>query len=154
MSVVLPALQTVSNFSSGPNSYIEILLDADLLNSLWWFMTPDTAQQLRRNAILTVSNLAAGHEQIVRKVVYNDNIMKSVLAHIIIPGHVYRSEDCTWVAARRSTLPDSKEEWKIVKEALYVLSNITTLANDDCIWYVYYILCKTIAKLFFFYLFL
>jgi hypothetical protein len=134
MAVVLPALQTVSNFSSGPNEYIEVLLDADLLNSVWWYMTSDTPQQLRRNAILTVSNLAAGHEQIVRKVVYNENIMKSVIAHIVIPGHVYHTEECKWIASNRSTIPDSKEEWKIVKESLYVLSNITTLANDDCIW--------------------
>lgn len=134
MSVVLPALQTVSNFSSGPNDYIEILLDADLLNSVWWYMTPDTPPQLRRNAVLTVSNLAAGDEQIVRKVVYNENIMKSVIAHIVIPGHVYRPEDCKWIESSRSTIPETKDEWKIIKEALYVLSNITTLANDDCIW--------------------
>ncbi|KAI7893062.1 armadillo-type protein [Mucor mucedo] len=133
MSTVLPALQTVSNFSSGPNDYIEILLDADLLNSVWWYMTPDTPQQLRRNAILTVSNLAAGDNQIVRKVVYNENIMKSVIAHIVIPGHVYLPEDCKWIESNRSTIPETKEEWKIIKEALYVLSNITTLADDDSI---------------------
>jgi hypothetical protein len=134
MTVILPVLQTISNFSSGPNEYIEILLDADLLNSIWWYMTPDTHQTLRRNAILTISNLAAGNEQIVRKVVYNDNIMQSVLAHIIVPGHLYNAEECKWVPSSKSVVPESKEEWRIVKEALWVLSNIATLANDDCIW--------------------
>ncbi|CAO3618952.1 unnamed protein product [Mucor hiemalis] len=130
---VLPVLQTISNFSSGPNEYIEILLDADLLNNIWWYMTPDTHHQLRRNAILTVANLAAGSEQIVRKVVYSDNIMQSVMVHISVPGHVYQPEDCQWLPSSRSVVPESKEEWRIVKEALWVLSNITTLASDDCI---------------------
>ena len=134
MQTVLPVLQTISNFSSGPNKYIEILLQEDLLNSIWWFMTPDTHQQLRRNAILTVANLAAGNEEIVRKVVTDDHIMQSVLAHITIPGHVYHTNDCNWTYSSRSTIPESKEEWRIVKEALWVLSNITTLASDDTIW--------------------
>lgn len=127
-------LQTISNFSSGPNEYIEILLNADLLNNIWWYMSPDIPSPLRRNAILTISNLAAGNEGIVRKVVYNDNIMQSVIAHIIIPGHLYHVEECKWVSSPKAANNETKEEWRIVKEALWVLSNITTLANDDCIW--------------------
>lgn len=134
MSVVLPVLQTISNFSSGPNNYIEVLMDADLLNSIWWYMTPDTHQSLRRNAILTISNLAAGNEGIVRKVVYNENIMQTVINHVTVPGHLYSAEECKWIPSSKSTVPDTKDEWRIVKEALWVLSNITTLANDDSIW--------------------
>ncbi|GAA5796160.1 hypothetical protein HPULCUR_001529 [Helicostylum pulchrum] len=133
MSLLLPVLQTISNFSSGPNEYIEILLDADLLSNVWWYMTPDTQHQLRRNAILTISNLAAGNQQIVREVVYSENIMQSVIAHILVPGHIYRADEGSWVLSSSSVLPLEKEEWRIVKEVLFVLSNITTLASDDSI---------------------
>lgn len=84
--------------------------------------------------MLTVSNLAAGHEQIVRKVVYNENIMQSVMSHITVPGHIYHYEECQWISSLKAANPETKEEWRIVKEALWVLSNIATLANDDCIW--------------------
>lgn len=127
-------MQTISNFSSGPNSYIEVLLNADLLNGIWWYLSPDTHQQLRRNAMLTVSNLAAGNEQIVRKVVYNENIMQNVMSHITVPGHIYSFEEYKWISSTKALNPESKEEWRIVKEALWVLSNIMTLADDDCIW--------------------
>lgn len=130
----LPILQTISNFSSGPNEYIEIMLNADLLNTIWWYMSSEIASPLRRNAILTISNLAAGNEGIVRKVVYNENIMQSIMAHVAIPGHLYQEEECTWISSREAPNEESREEWRIVKEALWVLSNITTLANDDCIW--------------------
>ncbi|KAL9556260.1 hypothetical protein PS6_002422 [Mucor atramentarius] len=129
----LPILQTISNFSSGPNEYIEIMLNADLLNTIWWYMSSEISSPLRRNAILTISNLAAGNEGIVRKVVYNENIMQSVMAHVTIPGHLYQEEECTWISSREAPNEESREEWRIVKEALWVLSNITTLANDDCI---------------------
>lgn len=134
MQTVLPVLQTISNFSSGPNEYVQVLLDADLLNNIWWYMSPDTNHQLRRNAILTVANLAAGDEHIVRKVVYSENIMQSVISHITAPGHIYKPDEYQWIPSSRSIIPESKEEWRIVREALWVLSNILTLANDDCIW--------------------
>ncbi|KAI9469915.1 MAG: armadillo-type protein [Benjaminiella poitrasii] len=130
---ILPVLQTISNFSSGPNEYIEILLDADLLNNIWWYLSPNTIPQLRRNAMLTVSNLAAGSEQMLRKVVYNENIMQGVIAHLVIPGHIYHPEERSWYSSARAINPESKDEWRILKEALWVLANITTLANDDCI---------------------
>ncbi|KAI8641491.1 armadillo-type protein [Parasitella parasitica] len=130
---ILPVLQTISNFSSGPNEYIEILLNADLLNTIWWYMSSDTPSPLRRNAILTISNLAAGNESIVRKVVYNENIMRSVISHVTAPGHLYHAENRSWISSPKAPNEDTKEEWRIVKEALWVLSNITTLANDDCI---------------------
>lgn len=103
-------------------------------------MTPDTPSQLRRNAILTIANLAAGNEKITRRVVYNQEIMHNVISHISIPGHVYEEQDYKWLASTKAMNPETKDEWKILKEALWVLSNIATLANDDCIWQVY-ILC-------------
>ncbi|RCH82384.1 hypothetical protein CU098_007919, partial [Rhizopus stolonifer] len=130
---VLSVLQTISNFSSGPNEFIEVLLNADLLNNIWWYLSPDTHHQLRRNAMLTISNLAAGHEQIVRKVVHNENIMQYVIAHLHIPGHIYHQDTHKWVASINASNPESTEEWRIVKESLWVLSNITTLADNDCI---------------------
>lgn len=84
--------------------------------------------------MLTVSNLAAGNEQIVRKVVYNENIMQNVMSHITVPGHIYSFEEYKWISSTKALNPESKEEWRIVKEALWVLSNIMTLADDDCIW--------------------
>ncbi|CEP14047.1 hypothetical protein [Parasitella parasitica] len=132
-ATILPVLQTISNFSSGPNEYIEILLNADLLNTIWWYMSSDIPPALRRNAILTISNLAAGNESIVRKVVYNENIMRSVIAHVTVPGYLYYAENGSWISTPKAPTVDTKEEWRIVKEALWVLSNITTLADDDCI---------------------
>jgi hypothetical protein len=125
-------LQTISNFSSGPNHYIEILLDADFLDYIGRFMTPRTPPQLRRNAILTIANLAAGNEKITRRVVYNQEIMHNVISHISIPGHEFEAAEYKWLASPK--YPETKEDWKILKETLWVLSNITTLANDDCIW--------------------
>ncbi|KAI7907269.1 armadillo-type protein [Cokeromyces recurvatus] len=150
---ILPVLQTISNFSSGPNEYIEILLNADLLNNIWWYLSPDTIPQLRRNAMLTISNLAAGSEQMLRKVVYNENIMQGVIAHLVIPGHIYYPEERNWFSSAKAINPESKEEWRILKEALWVLTNITTLANDDCICALlrsYPKLIKLLASLLFF----
>ena len=133
MDAVLPILQTISNFSSGPNEFVEILLSADLLNNVWWYLSPDTPYQLRRNAMLTVSNLTAGHEEIVFRVVSNENSMQYVLAHLQIPGHRYHHHAHQWRVSSNATLPDSIEEWRIVKEALWVLSNICTLADDEAL---------------------
>ncbi|KAI8379001.1 armadillo-type protein [Blakeslea trispora] len=134
VDAVLPILQTISNFSSGPNDFVEILLSADLLSNVWWYLSPDTPHQLRRNAMLTVSNLAAGHEDIVFKVVSNENCMKYVMAHLQIPGHRYHPHAHQWRASSNATIPESIEEWRIVKEAMWVLSNTCTLADADTIF--------------------
>lgn len=131
---MLSVLQTISNFSSGPNHYVELLLDAGLLNNIGRFITHDTPTLLRRNAILTIANFAAGNEKITRRVVYNQNIMQNVMAHITIPGHIFEWDNYKWLASNKASSPEKKEEWRILKEALWVLSNIVTLANDDCIW--------------------
>ncbi|KAI8971650.1 armadillo-type protein [Mycotypha africana] len=133
LELILPVLQTISNFSSGPNDYIEILLNADLLNYIWWYMSPDIPAPLRRNALLTISNLAAGNELTVRRVVYNESIMESVISHIKIPGHEYITEENKWISSAAALIPETREEWTILKESLWVLSNITTLGNNDCI---------------------
>lgn len=134
---ILPVLQTISNFSSGPNHYVEILLDADFLNHIGRFIIYDTPSQLRRNAILTIANLAAGNEKTTRKVVYHVDIMQHIISHISIPGCIFEPNDYKWVVSSKSLTRDKKEEWKILKESLWVLSNITTLADDDSIWFVY-----------------
>ena len=84
---------------------------------------------------MTVANLAAGNEKIIRKVSTHGDIKQSVLAHIAIPGHVYyRTNDCNWTSFSRSTIPDFKEEWCITKEAPWVLLNVTNSSNNDTIW--------------------
>lgn len=130
----MPVLQTISNFTSAPNHYIESLLAADLLENLYKYTLPDLHPQIRRNVFLTISNLAAGGEDIITKVVYNQDIMESVLSTLKIPGHEYELDTRLWIQINRLTRLRQREEWKILKEVLWVVSNIFALASEDCIW--------------------
>lgn len=134
MQHVLPVVQTICNFSSGPNSYIEHILNADLLSTIWWYTTPEIPYLLRRNSILTISNVAAGHQLIVKKVVENTYIMENILKYLHVPGHTYNTTACKWEPSVDAICNNSVEEWKITKEVLWVLSNITNLASDSTIW--------------------
>lgn len=131
-SNILPVLQTISNFTSAPNNYIEALLAADLLHNIHKYTLPEMHPQLRRNAYLTIANLAAGGEAIVSQVVYDKDIMSSVMSAITIPGREYTER--TWILSSKLTKLRQREEWKILKEVLWVISNILALANEDCIW--------------------
>jgi hypothetical protein len=133
MHHVLPVVQTICNFSSGPNSYIEHILNADLLSTIWWYTTPEIPYLLRRNSILTISNVAAGHQLIVKKVVENKFIMENILKYLQVPGHAYHVNACKWEPSVDAINHHSTEEWKITKEVLWVLSNITNLADDTTI---------------------
>lgn len=133
-SSILPILQTISNFTSAPNNYIENLLSADLLLHLHQYTQPDMHPQLRRNAFLTISNLAAGGEDIVTKVIYNQDIMSSVILTIKIPLHEYSDDTKTWTKVAKLSPLKQSEEWKILKEVLWVISNIFALASEEGIW--------------------
>ncbi|KAI8876356.1 ARM repeat-containing protein [Backusella circina FSU 941] len=128
---VLPILQTLCNFSTGPDTLLHTLLEADLLNSLWWFCSPDIPFRLRRNAILTISNLAADLPGVIEKIVDNENVMRTLLYHLCVPGHEYQGT--RWVMGEDLRPGTFKEEWKVIREVLYALMNIMTYGLDDCI---------------------
>jgi hypothetical protein len=110
------------------------LLEADLLNTLWWFCSPDIPHPLRRNALLTISNLASGEPQVISQLVDNENVMRTLLYHLCIPGHEYK-EAGEWVLGEDLRPGSFVEESRVMEEALIVYINIMTFAADNCIRY-------------------
>jgi hypothetical protein len=129
---VLPILQTIYSFSTGPLTYT--LLEANLLNSLWWFCSPDISHLLRHNALRTISNLASGEPQVISQLVDNENVMRTLLYHLSVPGHDYK-EAGEWILGEDLRSGSFVDESRVMEEALLVYINIMTFAADDCIRY-------------------
>ncbi|CAO3664631.1 unnamed protein product [Rhizopus stolonifer] len=131
---VVPALRTIINISSGPTQYVSKLLNTPILNSITRLLDSQVPCELRKDSYLVISNLAAGSEETVDFVIKHTVVMQNVISHIRVPGHIY--DYCEWVQSQNYSSVDIKAEWKVTKEALWIVFNLATVGNDtsvDCL---------------------
>ncbi|KAF1807466.1 armadillo-type protein [Mucor lusitanicus] len=132
--VVVPAIRTVVNITSGPNSCVEGLLRTPLLTSITRLLEPQAPNEIRKDAFLVISNLAAGNEEMIKHVIEHKVVMNSVVAHITVPGHTYSSDPVQWTPTLSHAYYMKNDEWKVTKEALWIIFNIVALGSDACVW--------------------
>lgn len=132
--VVVPAIRTVVNITSGPNSCVEGLLRTPLLTSITRLLEPQAPNEIRKDAFLVISNLAAGNEEMIKHVIEHKVVMNSVVAHITVPGHTYSSNPVQWTPTLSHAYYMKNDEWKVTKEAFWIIFNIVSLGSDSSVW--------------------
>lgn len=127
-------IRTIVNITSGPNDNVGGLLRAPLLTSITRLLEPQAPNELRKDAYLIISNLAAGDEDMIRYVVSNKFVMINVLAHITVPGHTYTADPPVWTPTISHAYYYKNDEWKVTKEALWIVFNIISMGSDAVVW--------------------
>lgn len=130
----MPAIRTVVNITSGPNSCVEGLLRTPLLTSITRLLEPQAPNEIRKDAFLVISNLAAGNEEMIQHVIEHKVVMDSVVAHITVPGHSYNNTSVQWIPTLSNAYYQKNDEWKVTKEALWIVFNIISLGSDSSVW--------------------
>lgn len=136
--VVVPAIRTVVNITSGPNSSVVGLLRTPLLTSITQLLEPQAPNEIRKDAYLVISNLAAGNEEMIKHVIDHKVVMINVVAHITVPGHTYSTDPVQWTPTISNAYYYRNDEWKVTKEALWIIFNIISLGSDSSVWYDFF----------------
>ncbi|KAH8551855.1 armadillo-type protein [Umbelopsis sp. PMI_123] len=126
-----PVLRTVINIASGPNEHISCLLKGRPLEVLLRYLSPSVLSHFRRDALLTIANIAAGSEDHVRQVLETPGIMEMVETYTRIPDT--DAEILPYTSNKKYTHQDIEEEWKITQEAVWIICNVTSLGNIESI---------------------
>src|SRR5215469_6810086 len=87
-----PALRTIINIASGPNTHITTLLTAHPLATLISFLDAHNSPGLRRDALLTVANIAAGDEMHVAAVLAFPGLIDRVETLVAVVGEAEGEE--------------------------------------------------------------
>ncbi|RUO96926.1 armadillo-type protein [Jimgerdemannia flammicorona] len=135
-----PALRTIINIASGPNQHISTLLEAHPFPTLILFLDNQNSPGLRRDALLTIANIAAGDEKHVACVLDFPGLMDRVEEMVSVVGSEPEGEDIDdedlgmGTSRRRYRRGrhddgDEEEEWKVVQEAVWIVSNVTSLGS-------------------------
>ncbi|KAI8378507.1 armadillo-type protein [Blakeslea trispora] len=132
--VVVPAIRTVVNITSGPNNSVVGLLRTPILASITRLLEPQAPNEIRKDAYLVISNLAAGNEEMIRHVIGHDVVMSNVVAHITVPGHIYDDSTKQWTPTISHAYYYRNDEWKVTKEALWIIFNLISLGTDNTVW--------------------
>lgn len=122
------------NITSGPNSCVEGLLRTPILTSITRLLEPQAPNEIRRDAFLVISNLAAGNEKMIKHVIEHKVVMNSVVAHITVPGYTYSNDPAQWTPTLTNAYYMKNDEWKVTKEALWIIFNIVSLGSDSSVW--------------------
>ncbi|RCI03158.1 Importin alpha subunit (Karyopherin alpha subunit) (Serine-rich RNA polymerase I suppressor protein) [Rhizopus stolonifer] len=132
--VVVPAIRTVVNITSGPNENVLGLLRTPILSSITRLLEPQAPNEIRKDAYLVISNLAAGNNDMIDHVLSHKVVMLNVVAHITVPGHIYDAHSKQWNATVSHAYYYRNDEWKVTKEALWIIFNIISLGSDNSVW--------------------
>ncbi|CAM0138670.1 unnamed protein product [Umbelopsis sp. WA50703] len=126
-----PVLRTVINIASGPNEHISRLLRGKPLDTLLRYLSPSVLPHFRRDALLTIANIAAGNEAHVKQVLSTDGIMEMVETYLRIPD----TDTAVLPYANKNTYnnEDIEEEWKITQEAVWIICNVTSLGSIESV---------------------
>lgn len=124
------------------------------MTSLTRLLEPQAPNEIRKDAYLVISNLAAGSEDMIRHVMENKAVMMNVIAHITVPGHSYSQNPVQWTPMISNAYYYKNDEWKVTKEALWIIFNIISLGSDDTVRYNYihylvytiFILCRELLQ--------
>jgi hypothetical protein len=98
------------------------------------YLSPSVLSHFRRDALLTIANIAAGSEDHVRQVLETPGIMEMVETYTRIPDT--DADILPYASKQKSTHQDIEEEWKITQEAVWIICNVTSLGSIESIWYV------------------
>ncbi|OBZ84557.1 Importin subunit alpha-3 [Choanephora cucurbitarum] len=149
--VVVPAIRTVVNITSGPNNSVVGLLRTPILASITRLLEPQAPNEIRKDAYLVISNLAAGNEEMIKHVIDHDVVMSNVVAHITVPGHIFDDNTKRWTPTISHAYYYRNDEWKVTKEALWIVFNLISLGTDNTVWDLlskYPKLPESLAKMF------
>lgn len=97
-------------------------------------LEPQAPNEIRKDAFLVISNLAAGNEEMIQHVIEHKIVMNSVVAHITVPGHSYNNDSVQWIPTLSNAYYQKNDEWKVTKEALWIVFNIISLGSDSSVW--------------------
>lgn len=70
----------------------------------------------------------------IKYVIEHKVVMENVIAHITVPGHTYSTNPVEWTPTLCNAYYFKEDEWKITKEALWIICNIISLGNDSSVW--------------------
>ncbi|KAI7904970.1 armadillo-type protein [Cokeromyces recurvatus] len=130
---VVPALRTIANITSGPNRSLRNLLNTPVLPVITPLLHPSIPADIRKDGFLAISNLAAGDEYMIKKIVQYSELIKNVLTHITVPGHIFDEERTVWEPTICHAYYNQNVEWKLTRDALWIIFNIISLGNDSSI---------------------
>jgi hypothetical protein len=113
------------------------LLEGQPLETLLRYLSPSVLSHFRRDALLTIANIAAGNEDHVKQVLETDGIMEMVENYLRIPDT--DASVLPFSVKQKYNHEDIEEEWKITQEAVWIICNVTSLGSIESVWYVVYI---------------
>ncbi|KAI7863273.1 armadillo-type protein [Spinellus fusiger] len=136
ISIVVPALRTIINITSGPDEHSVTLLNSNLLPNIAHLMSSNVPISVRRDAFLLIGNVIVCGNTLIEKVIHDEGIMKYITFHIGVPGYAFNDKSQEWTPAMSSAYYEITEEWKITSEALTILSNIISRGSTSSLRYV------------------
>ncbi|KAI9254283.1 armadillo-type protein [Sporodiniella umbellata] len=128
---VTPAIRAVVNITSGPDRSSVGLLHVPILQSMSELLLPGASCELRKDVYLIISNIAAGCEFMVDSVLTQKEVMVAVMGHLEVPGHIYVQD--RWIPSQSALRKDTLDEWKVTREALWIVFNLATLGTDGAL---------------------
>ncbi|PHZ08960.1 ARM repeat-containing protein [Rhizopus microsporus ATCC 52813] len=132
LKVVHAAIRTIVNISNGPDKHAMNLLQPPVLLSFMQLLTPQTTTDVRKDAYLALSNLVASNEEMIDQIIQHRPIIDNVINHLAVPGHTYTHFN--WEPTVSHAFYSRSEEWKVTKEALWVILNLVTVGSDSAIY--------------------
>lgn len=108
------------------------MLEGQPLEILLRYLSPSVLSHFRRDALLTIANIAAGNEDHVKQVLETDGIMEMVENYLRIPDT--DASVLPFSVKQKYNHEDIEEEWKITQEAVWIICNVTSLGSIESVW--------------------
>ncbi|KAI8875457.1 ARM repeat-containing protein [Backusella circina FSU 941] len=131
--LVIPSIRVVVNITSGPNKSVLTLLKSPILYAITRILHRDTPTDIRKDAYLVLSNMAACNDEIISMLIENKSVMSCVVHHITVPGHAFDEETKVWVPRNTLEYP-VEDEWRVTRETLWIAFNLISIGSDDSLW--------------------
>lgn len=109
------------------------LLKSPILYAMTRLLVPGTPADLRKDAYLVLSNMAACNDEIISMLIESKTVMSCVVRHISVPGHRFDGQSKEWVALDQAQYPID-EEWRVTREALWLVFNLISIGSDNSLW--------------------
>ncbi|KAF9897789.1 Importin alpha subunit (Karyopherin alpha subunit) (Serine-rich RNA polymerase I suppressor protein) [Lobosporangium transversale] len=134
-TIQVPSLRSLINIASGPEHHTQLLIDAEAIPVLGSEeMLGHHNSTIRRDALLGISNITAGTADQVREVTIQDNgnVMRRVL-DVLRRGDIGGEE-----LAEGTEGHDEGGDWRVLREAAWVVSNATSVLDLDITGHLVY----------------
>ncbi|KAG0041409.1 Importin alpha subunit (Karyopherin alpha subunit) (Serine-rich RNA polymerase I suppressor protein) [Gryganskiella cystojenkinii] len=134
-TIQVPSLRSLINIASGPEHHTQLLIDAMAIPVLGSMeLLAHRNSTIRRDALLGISNITAGTADQVREVTMQDDgrVMRRVL-DILRRGDI-EGED----AEESQEIRDEGGDWRVIREAAWVVSNATSVLDLEITGHLVY----------------